>query len=235
MLAMRRAHVVALVEKPVQDLIATVPGVLQTFTAGGGVLPPHDYVVPILSLPQRFGTLPHTVPATVPYIYPPDDRVAYWRERLADLKGFRVGLNWAGRPEHPFDDARSASLAVLAPLADLEGVSFVSLQQGGRADETGMDLFRPGPLGTFTETAAIIQNLDLVISVDTAVCHLAGALGRETWTMLAYVPEWRWGVSGEHTPWYPTMRLFRQDNLGDWPWVVERMKSALAERLAERG
>ena len=232
LLAMRRGHVVALVEQPVQELIATVPGVVQTATAGGGTVPPHDYIVPILSLPHRFGTLLGTVPTKAPYIFPPYDRIAYWRARLAELTGLRVGLNWAGRPEHPFDDARSASVAALAPLAQIEGVSFVALQQGPRREEAGMAMFQPGPLASFTETAAIMESLDLVISVDTAICHLAGALGRPTWTMLAWVPEWRWGLAGEHTPWYPTMRLFRQDAPGDWDWVVERMKAALSEWVA---
>jgi hypothetical protein len=158
--------------------------------------------------------------------------VSAWRERLASAPRPRIGLVWAGNPKHENDHNRSMPARLLAPLITSAGASFFSLQVPANAEDSAA--LPPGrvsdlaaALGDFADTAAVIQNLDLVVSVDTAVAHLAGALGKPVWLLLPFVPEWRWLLDREDSPWYPTMRLFRQQSAGDWTGVVERLKMAL--------
>jgi hypothetical protein len=148
----------------------------------------------------------------------------------------RVGLVWAGNPEHRNDRSRSIPLALLEPLFDLEGIHFFSLQMGPEAEQLAV-LEAPVTdlryaIGDLADTAALMANLDLVIAVDTSVVHLAGALGVPTWLLLASAPDWRWMVEGDESLWYPTMRLFRQTERSDWESVVGRVRSALVEELA---
>ncbi|HBC06455.1 MAG TPA: hypothetical protein DC046_02610 [Rhodospirillaceae bacterium] len=166
---------------------------------------------------------------------------AYLRAPAADTRegaGPRIGLAWAGNPTHRRDRARSLRLDDLAPLFDIPGIRFVNLQVGLRPDDAQEmarrpDLFAEAPgLGSFADTAAVVAGLDLVISADTAVLHLAGAMGRPTWGLLPFVPDWRWGLSGEATPWYDSLRLYRQPALGDWPSVVTRVAADLG-RIAK--
>jgi hypothetical protein len=190
---------------------------------------------PLSSLPGIFGTELDSIPAPVPYIAAKPNRVEHWRQTLAarlPAESLRVGLVWAGRPTHGNDVRRSLTLAALQPLADSTGVAFVGLQKGKAVAQ--LNDFGParvldisGELSSFAETAAVVANLDLVIAVDTAVAHLAGALGKPVWVMLPWLPDWRWLLDRDDTPWYPTMRLFRQPRPGDWASVITRVAGEL--------
>lgn len=194
-----------------------------------------DVQCPILSLPLAFSTQLETIPAETSYLAPDPELLHTWSEKCAgeDAGGkLRIGLVWAGQPGHPNDRNRSLRLQQLAPLAR-DNVKFYSLQKG--AAQTQIDQspaeFRPidftGALSDFADTAALIANLDLVISVDTAVAHLAGALGKPIWLLLPLNPDWRWLMNRTDSPWYPTMRLFRQRKLGDWTETIDEVRAAL--------
>ncbi|WP_448205822.1 tetratricopeptide repeat protein [Azospirillum sp. sgz302134] len=211
-----------------------VAGVVGRFDA----LPPHDVHVALASLPHRLGTMLYTIPANVPYLRPEPALAAAWAERLSGTRDLKVGLVWAGNPEFKADRIRSPRLKGFLPLLETPGVTFFGLQKGpGRRDletvgplpASFMDVFTDlGPeIADFADTAAIMANLDLVISSCTAPAHLAGALGRPVWTVLPFAPDWRWLDAGLCTPWYPTMRLFRQDRRGDWTPVMARVRNAL--------
>ena len=207
--------------------------------ADGEALPPFDLQVPLMSLPRLLGTTLTTIPATIPYVTPDPGQRERWRQRLAAHGcAFRVGLVWAGQPQNRNDRRRSLPLAALAPLAAVPGVSFFSLQGGEAARQiegAPMPLSDPNAeLPNFADIAAFVANLDLVITVDTAAAHLAGALGKPVWTMLPFAPDWRWLLGREDTPWYPTMRLFRQPRAGDWPSVVTRVAEELAALVPDR-
>jgi hypothetical protein len=197
-----------------------------------------DVHVPLLSLPLIFSTTPLNVPSTVPYVHADPDGAGSWREKMADDRhSFKVGLAWAGSPTHRRDRVRTVPLSALAPLARVRGASFYSLQKGeaGRQASNppaGLELLDwTQDLRDFADTAALIANLDLVISVDTSAAHLAGAMGKPVWTMLPFVPDWRWLLDREDSVWYPTMRLFRQPTRGDWASVVSRVADELSELL----
>jgi len=198
-----------------------------------------DYQCKLLSLPFLLGTRLDTVPAQVPYLFAEPALVQKWRERIG-TEGFRIGIGWKGNPSRSIDKGRSIPLAGLRALAALPGVRLVSLQKGYGLDELerlpeGMkvevlDNFDEGA-DAFVDTAAVMANMDLVVSSCTSLPHLAGALARPVWLAAKYVPEWRWGIDGEHNAWYPTMRVFRQSAPGDWELVFARMAMALRERL----
>jgi tetratricopeptide (TPR) repeat protein len=206
--------------------------------ADGEMLPPYDLRCPLLSLPLALGTELNTIPAEVPYLHAPPDRVGQWRARLAPRSGVRVGLAWSGNPTHKNDANRSIALAALAPLLAVPGVTFVSLQKDPRPadrDELARHAKIPdigNELGDFADTAAVIEQLDLVITVDTAVAHLAGALGKSVWILLPFSPDWRWMLGRDDSPWYPTARLFRQPATGDWGSVVSRAVAELGGVVA---
>jgi tetratricopeptide (TPR) repeat protein len=192
---------------------------------------PVDCHASLLSLPLALGIF-DPLPMTAPYLRADPALRREWRERLGVTSSRRVGLVWAGNPRHKLNRLRSMTAASLLPLIKTPGIEFYSLQMG---DESGagrqlaelglVDL--TGRIQDFADTAALVAELDLVISVDTAVAHLAGAMGRPVWTMLQFRGEWRWGLAGETTEWYPTMRLFRQPALGDWEAVVKRVAAEL--------
>jgi tetratricopeptide (TPR) repeat protein len=245
LLAAQGATVVFEVMPALRALLRTLPPAIQ-FVSRGEPLPPFDYYCPLLSLPLAFKTRPDTIPAQVPYLTAEPQRTASWWERLRSLPGLRVGLAWQGNPAVEkliWARGRSIPLGSLEPLAQLPGVSLVSLQKGpgleqlrnvpfaGRIIDLSADLDR-GP-DAFLDTAAVMEGLDLVISSDTSVAHLAGALGRPVWTVLAASPEWRWGLGRSDTPWYPTMRLFRQTTDGDWTAVVAEIAAALQELIPD--
>jgi tetratricopeptide (TPR) repeat protein len=192
-----------------------------------------DMHVSLLELPRLFGTELASIPQQVPYLTVNAEQVAAWRSRIG-AERFNVGLCWAGRPTHPNDRNRSIALSAFAPLARVPGVTFYSLQKGAAAQQlrqppAGMELIDcSSDLHDFADTAALMMNLDLLISVDTAPVHVAGALGQEVWTLLPFAPDWRWLRAREDSPWYPTMRLFRQPRLGDLAAVMERVAEALA-------
>jgi hypothetical protein len=233
--AARGGWVVLEVPKELLGLARRLPEVGQLL-ARGDALPRFDLQCPLFSLPRAFATTIETIPAQVPYLSAEPEAIARWRIRLGERPGLKVGLAWAGSPQHRNDARRSIAIETLLPLLRLEGVRWFSLQVGERA----ADLARlPGGLVTdlspdlidFAETAAVIGNLDLVIAVDTASAHLAGALGRPAWVLLRARPDWRWLLEREDSPWYPSLRLFRQHRPGDWEEVVRRVAAAL-ERMA---
>ena len=196
-----------------------------------------DTYVSLLSLPRCRGTDLDSIPNPVPYLAAPRPSATPVCAELAE-PGFKVGLVWAGRPSHPDDRQRSTRLVVFAPLAGIPRLRLFSLQTGAAAAEAAsppaglpIHALTPWP-GRFAHTAAVIEQLDLVITVDTAVAHLCGALGKPVWTLLPFAPDWRWLTGREDSPWYPTMRLFRQDKPGDWSEVVERVAAALRGAIA---
>lgn len=200
-------------------------------------VPHFDYYANLGSLPRIFGTTLATIPASTPYLRVPAERRAAWRERIATYDGLNVGLAWAGNALP--DPRRSLALAELRPLLDVAGVRFFALQKGvPDAEVTAATAGRVQPLGShladFGDTAAAIEALDLVISIDTSVAHLAGALGKPVWTMLVRNADWRWLVDREDSPWYPTMRLFRQERRGEWGPVIERVVRALGDVAGHR-
>lgn len=220
-------------------LLATVDGVADVVAAGtdGGAA----YGAALFDLPLLFGTALETIPNAVPYLKPPDSAaVERWRARFAG-PGLKVGLCWQGNPEHPRDRERSLPFAMLKPLLGVPGARFFGLQAGdaaGQARGLGAAPFESlaGELADdrnrFVEAAAVVANLDLVITVDTALAHLAGALAKPVWILLSFVPDWRWLLEREDSPWYPTARLFRQPALGAWRPAIARVREALAALAA---
>ena len=220
-------------------LLANIPGVARYCHRWTDV-PGHAVHCRLSSLPYLFHTRLDTIPSGIPYLKAEPGRVAYWRERLdASLpRGLRrIGLAWTGRPTHPNDRRRSMALAQLAGLGSAGAAAFVSLQKPMPArDIPSLPLF-PGmtdlsqDLEDFGETAALIENLDLVITVDTSMGHLAGALGKPAWILIPKAADWRWLLEREDSPWYPTVRLFRQQKPGAWEGPLQRLRAALAAEL----
>jgi hypothetical protein len=194
--------------------------------------PPVDLHCPLLSLARLFHTTLQTIPPT-PYLSASEEISKQWAEKLGPKKHPRIGLIWAGAATHKNDRNRSVTLAHFAPLAELPGIDFYSLQKGDPAAQaasppTGMKLTDfTQQLEDYADTAGFVANLDLVISVDTAPAHLAGAMGKPVWLVLPHVPDWRWLRDRPDSPWYSKTRLFRQTRPGDWNDVMERVKLAL--------
>ena len=193
----------------------------------------YDYVVPMMSLPDRFGLEIEDLPLFAhPYLKPAPADNAAWAERLAAASGLKVGLAWAGRPTHGDDHKRSMTLERLRPLFELEGISWHSLQVGPSTAQLAAANLPIADLSSalkdFADTTAATAQLDLVITVDTVIAHIAGALGKPVWLMLPAIAEWRWLREGSESPWYPTARLFRQPAIGDWDSLVAEVKGALA-------
>jgi tetratricopeptide (TPR) repeat protein len=208
--------------------------------AEGEELPRFDYACALLSLPLAFATTLESIPREVPYLHADAARVAAWRGRLEDPgQGQRIGVVWSGNPSHRNDRNRSIALATFRRIA-VPGCTFVSLQPdvrpGDRAalDEWNGLLAWGGELRDFADTAALVSALDLVITVDTSVAHLAGALGRPVWILLPHCPDWRWMLDREDSPWYPTAWLVRQPSPGDWESVLRRCRARIAEEATTR-
>ncbi len=204
-----------------------------TVAARGERLPEASLQVPLLSLPRLLETTPETIPAAVPYLFADTDKLDAWRHRLSAVPQLKVGLVWQGSPKHLNDRVRSCPPQHLTPLAELPGIAWYLLQpdlQGRELPFAMADL--TAALHDFSDTAALLTQLDLVITVDTAVAHLAGALGRPTWLLLASAPDWRWGINSETSAWYPGMRIFRQGVPGDWGGPLARIRAELAELAA---
>jgi tetratricopeptide (TPR) repeat protein len=233
-----RRGVRVLVECPgeLKTFVECVEGVHRVITPGDP-LPDFTAHCPLLSLPLVLGTTLETVPAEIPYCSAPRSSVERWSTKLGQRadNNIRVGLAWAGKPSHKKDKYRSLSLETLRPLWEIAGITFFSLQKGESALKAGghpdgMELADyTDELKDFADTAALLENLDLVISVDTAVAHAAGALGRDVWTLVPCDADWRWILERTDSPWYPSMRLFRQDAPDGWDTVVSRIAEALAD------
>ncbi|MBV8650975.1 MAG: glycosyltransferase family protein, partial [Alphaproteobacteria bacterium] len=238
-LVARRAAAVALeVQRPLVRLLAGLRGV-SSIHAQGDTLPQFSYHCPLMSLPLLLETTVDTIPAETPYVFPLLADVARWRPVIGDGSGKpQIGLVWAGNPGHRNDRQRSVELNLLRPLLQLTGVRFVALQRelrGGDAailSDAGSVLSLGERLESLCDTAAVISQLDLVITVDTAVAHLAGAMGKPVWILLPFCPDFRWLLDREDSPWYPSARLFRQKVRGDWRSVVDDVGQALTPHLS---
>ena len=239
LVAARGARVVLRCAPELAGLLRATPGVAEV--AVRGATPPFDLHCPLPSLPGVFGTTLESIPAGVPYVFAEPATVARWQSRLADAQGrCRVGLVWASQSKHRTAAAKSVALQALAPLGAVTGVRFYGLQKGDAARQAqqappGLDIIDLShDLLDFADTAAALAGMDLVISVDTAVAHLAGAMARPTWTLLKRAPDWRWLLGRDDCPWYPTMQLFRQREPGNWQPPVAAMAAELREFVAAR-
>jgi len=234
-LARAGAKVILEVQPELKELLKTIDGVTSVIGRGEAV-PPFDLHCPLASLPLALKTELSNVPADIPYLRADPDRVARWRERLEKAPAPRVAIAWSGRADHVNDRNRSIALAQLGSLLSAPGVRFVSIQRELRpsdaadlAGHPGM-LHVGGELADFSDTAAVLALCDLTISVDTAVAHLAAAMGRQTYVLIPFQPDWRWTADREHSPWYPQARLFRQPAPGDWNSVLAHLREALASQ-----
>ncbi len=232
MVKAKGARVILEVPESLQPLIGDLTrGV--TMITRGGELPAFDLHCPLMSLPLAFGTTLASIPASAPYLHAPAGRIDVWRTRLSSTAKPRVGLVWSGRPDHKNDHNRSIALSRLEPLLSVAGVAFISLQREYR--EADLPMLERLPvlrldqaLTDFADTAAVIGELDLVITVDTAVAHLAGAMAKPLWVLLSHIQDWRWMRGRVDSPWYPTARLFRQPQIGDWDTVIAHVARELA-------
>jgi tetratricopeptide (TPR) repeat protein len=233
LVAERGGEVVLEVQPALHGLLAGTEGASRVISRGD-TLPEFTWQCPLMSLPLALGTELDTIPARVPYIVPDAVRVEAWRERL-QKNTRRIGLAWAGNPGHPRDRLRSISLEQLVPLLNVADTTFYSLQFGSGSEQMkqlplGVELVDLGDeLKDFANVAAIVANLDLVISIDSAVVHLAGALGKPVWILLNKGCDWRWFLEREDSPWYPSARLFRQATPSGWQEVVKRIELALRQ------
>ncbi|MEQ1830722.1 MAG: tetratricopeptide repeat protein [Pirellula sp.] len=237
---------IRLVKARVKNVIVEVPRQLipvisssndmDHLVASGDEVPHFDYQIPMLSLPAVFRTTPDSVPCDVPYLFADQDRMERWRSRLSSRPAFRIGIAWRGNPTYRRNKDRTIPLANFAALSRIPGVELISLYPDEASQDItsvrdqfqvtdfGHELDRDG---AFLDTSALMQCLDLVISGDSAPVHLAGALGVKTWLLCSFVPDWRWLMHRDDSPWYPTVRIFRQSSHGDWPGIFLRVESEL--------
>ena len=231
-LAERGARVVLECPTALAALFATVEGA-EAVVCRGAALPECDWQVPLLSLAHRLGVTLGSIPNTVPYLRPPRERRLGLSNSGKPGGRLKVGIVWQGNPQHENDRQRSLPFGLLESVLSLPGVAFYSLQvpaapEGARPSAGGESLIDlSGLIHDFADTAALVSQLDLVISVDTSVAHLAGALGRPVWLLLPFAPDWRWLLGRNDSPWYPTARLFRQPAAGDWRSVLQEVREAL--------
>lgn len=218
------ANIIFECHPPLVELMKTVATGVQVI-AMGQTLPCFDLHVPLMSLPFIFGTTVDNIPASIPYLYPPEDRLPFWTERFRNVGQIKVGVCWAGK-SYP-DPRRSCPVEFLQVLAPIRGVSWYSLQFGWRQELPLHMIDFSSQIHDFADTAALISQLDFVITIDTAVAHLAGALGRPSWVMLPQAPDWRWMLVREDSPWYPKMKLLRLKKPDAWLNLMERIGSAL--------
>ena len=239
MLAERGARVLLVVQDPLCGLLSGLSGVTQCVRkSAAGTLPAFEFHCPVSSLPLAFGTRLDTIPSTTPYLpSPASSRVQAWEDRLGPRTRLRVGLVWSGSPSHTNDHNRSIPLRTLSRLLDVDA-TFVSLQKDPRPDDAAVLRERSdiidltADLTDFTETAALVSCLDLVITVDTSVAHLSGALGRPTWLLLPYTPDYRWLLDRDDSPWYPSMRQFRQTEACEYESVLDRVRTELVKLIS---
>jgi hypothetical protein len=231
--------------KALKQILAGCPGIDQVVEQGLPLPAGVDVHAHLASLPALLGTTLSNIPATIPYLHADPALEASWREKLAANPGFKIGIAWQGNPSYRGDGQRSVPLTRFATLAGLPGVRLFSLQKGKGCEQVQQvagqfSVIDLGPrldetAGAFMDTAAVMKNLDLVITSDTAIAHLAGALGVPVWVALAFIPDWRYLLERTDSPWYPTMRLFRQSTPGDWNGVFERIAAEVAGPAATAG
>jgi Tfp pilus assembly protein PilF len=241
-LVKERGGRVVLVCQPAIKAFLSPMGLADTVVAQGESIPAFDCHAPLLSLPRIFGTRVDTIPASVPYIRPDPSAIARWRNRLAPMTGFKVGIAWQGSSKYRKDRERSFPLHHFTSMAALPTVQLISLQKGSGREQLAEAQSALAILdftdeldeatGPFCDTAALMTSLDLVITPDTVHAHLAGALGVRTWVALSQVPHWPWLLNRTDSPWYPSARVFRQPDRGDWNAVFQAMTSALREIVA---
>ncbi|HEX4142116.1 MAG TPA: tetratricopeptide repeat protein [Pirellulales bacterium] len=239
LLKQRGARVVLACQRALGWLLSSLPDLDELFFYGSADELPHcDFYLPLLSAPGALGTTAATIPHDVPYLAADPALADSWRGELAGIEGFKIGIAWQGSPDYRFDCFRSIPLSELAPLARVPGVRLLSLQKGFGSEQLTTVDFPVIDLasrldeaaGPFMDTAAVIGGLDLVVSANTAIAHLAGALGAPVWVALQFSPDWRWLRDREETPWYPSMRLFRQGAVNRWDEVFERMAARVQAR-----
>lgn len=238
LLKQQGARVVLVCQPRLVRLLAAGCPAVDEVVAAGESLPPFDVHAPLLSLPAIFRTTVASVPADIPYLHPEPQLVASWRAELSQVPGFKIGIAWRGNAQHRGDRERSIPLTEFEPLARVPGVQLISLQKGPGAEQLALARQRFPLLdlgerldeaaGPFMDTAAIMQCLDLAVTCDSAVCHLAGALGVPVWAAIPTVPDWRWLLNRDDSPWYPRLRVFRQMKLGQWSDVFQRIAAAAA-------
>ncbi len=239
LVAARGAHVILEVQNSLHELMGSLSGGARVL-AKGDPLPDFDLQCPLLSLPRAFGTELATIPSATPYLFVPPSRAGKWGARLGPCNRPRIGLAWSGDPTHSNDRNRSIALDRFLPLLTGSDATFVSLQREVRAGDAAMlqsrsDVLHFGAeLKDYSDTAALLSNLDLVISVDTSVVHLAGALAKPAWILLPFIPDWRWLAGRDDSPWYPTARLFRQNDAREWNSVIARVGAALRDFVRGR-
>ncbi|HBK05659.1 MAG TPA: hypothetical protein DDZ81_07310 [Acetobacteraceae bacterium] len=241
LVASRGARVLLEVYPGIRPLLGRIPGVAQIIDTGQP-LPPFDLHCPLLSLPLAFQTEFDSIPATVPYLTVPEERMAIWRAKLGPRTGLRVGVAWSGNPQHRDDVRRSIPFdRFRGLLADRPEIEFhvvqTQIRQPDRAALAGMPHVRnhAGGLRDFADTGALVSLMDVVISVDTAVVHLAGALDRPVWALLAHLADWRWMLQRDDSPWYPSATLLRQPCRGDWASVLTDVAKRLTEMADGNG
>jgi len=218
--------------KPMLDLLKDFPGIDRLIEANphGSVTEDFDFYAALMDLPAIFQTTLETIPAEVPYLFADKDKSEKLKSKI-DTDDYKVGIVWSGKPTHGDDANRSCKLNNFAPLTKIDGVKLFSLQKGDAEKQIFQFSIEienlASHLESFADTAAAIENLDLVISVDTAVLHLAAAMGKPTWGLIQYSPDWRWLLDRSDSPWYPTVRLFRQKKYADWKEVFEEVAEQL--------
>ena len=237
------ATVIVHAPKQLARILARCPGVDRLIT-DADQRPAFDVHLPLMSVPHVVQTTAETIPQNVPYLFADEQLASEWGEQLEGVTDLRVGISWQGNRKYAADKQRSIPLSEFEILGAIPGVWLLSLQKGPASEqlhdlaaerswaEVGPDL--DSAAGPFMDTAAIMQHLDLVITSDTAIAHLAGGLGVPVWAAIPFAPDWRWQLEGDRCPWYPTMRLFRQTEPGDWKPVFQRIAAALQERVGQR-
>ena len=238
LLASMGARVVLEVKPELLQLMEGLEGAF-TLIARGADIPQFDVQCPIMSLPLAFGTRLETIPSGAPYLRVPGESVGHWRSKLGGSR-FKIGIAWAGNPSFKNDRDRSITLKNIFPVCSVSGATFFSLQKDLRDGDAEILNANPhirhlgSELKDFLDTAAVMESLDLIISSDTSIVNLAGALGRPVWILLSFNSDWRWLLDRTDSPWYPTARLFRQDKSGDWASVVDKVRAELTKTLADR-
>jgi hypothetical protein len=225
------ANVILEVQPPLAELISTSITSVKTI-ARGTPLPHFDFHCPLMSLPLAFKTTLNTIPAAVPYLFAPTQKQKLWQDQLGKKSKPRIGIVWSGAIQNTKLSYRSIPLSLLAPRLDYDRYDFFALQTEIKPDDRDVltnsrITLLADKLKDFTDTASVISEMDLIITIDTSVAHLSGALGKPTWVMLAFAADFRWLLDRDDSPWYPTARLFRQEKLGDWQEVVEKVKDKL--------